>query len=75
MKVWNLSLGMDRLVVVASTKKRAVELLNEAGRNYSMYAFNMYAGETGNTIQLALAEEGEGVWSEQGWFSHEYKRL
>lgn len=76
MKVWNIHLGRDRLVIVAKSQKRAVELLNERFKRYSLYSFRIYASETGNDTQLALAEHGEGVWIEVGRdYSNEYERL
>lgn len=50
-----------RTIVCATTKKRAIELLNEkAGRMTTSY-FNGYWSQTGNPAEVQVAKE-EGVW-------------
>lgn len=53
-----------RLLVQATSQKRAVELLEEAGyRGWTVGQFRQFFGHTGNTHAKVAAEGGcEGVW-------------
>ena len=73
MKIWGGALFHNsrqvRGLVVAPTKRRAVELL---GRYASRYYFDNHWCETGNSKEITLLSKGEGVWiynSLQGSFS------
>lgn len=63
LKVWGGNLfhpstgNQVRAVVVAATKKRAMELTN-LSRSY----FDGYWTETGSTREVALLQQGEGLW-------------
>lgn len=58
-----------RTIVAATTKKRAIELMNLLDRGYSQHYFDNYWCETGNKLELATATE-EGVWVNEG---HDYE--
>lgn len=65
-KVWGLRIqdrGQDaRLIVRATSQKKALELLHQAGyRNISLGYFRDYGSITGNKQELAAATE-TGVW-------------
>jgi len=53
--------NQTRTLVAATTKKRAVELLDRISMGY----FNDNFVETGNAVELATATE-EGVWVNEG---------
>lgn len=65
-----------RTIVCAESKKRAVELLKQAGDNTSLHHFNGYWCETGNKIELLVAGE-PGVWVNEGHWGNEanYRRV
>ena len=44
-----------RTIVATTSKKRAVEILNEYGHNISYYYFNDYWCKTGNKHEIKLA--------------------
>ena len=74
LKVWGgTDGGRGRVIVAATTKKRAVEVLNKWAR-VSMYHFNDYWTETGNELELKTATE-EGVWKRKGSFKGECTRV
>ena len=64
LKVWGGDMFQDgkqvRGLVVAPTRKRALELLT--GTSISRYFFDGWWGETANLSELALRANGEGVW-------------
>ena len=62
LKVWGGSWdGRSRGIVAARTKKRAVELLAAHYHPMSRHYFDGYWCETGNDMELKIANR-EGVW-------------
>jgi len=62
-----------RTIVGAYTKKQAVELLDKVS-NISMYHFNDYWCETGNSVELATATE-VGIWISKDRFEKNFERI
>jgi hypothetical protein len=71
MKVYSSSVGWDRRVVAATTKKAAYEAMR-----FTAFEFNTYATETGSDYQIKVAMTEPGVafmqsnarWHENGWW-------
>lgn len=57
-KVWNISLGRDCIVVAATSKKAAVAAI---GRGWTVYSFSNYASETANEADVEQAMSDVGV--------------
>ena len=64
LRVWGGPLGTHRGIVIASTKKRAVELLNARWTNFSRHFFDGYWSESFNDAELAHIADGESIWEE-----------
>ena len=75
------TLIQHRAIVRTTSQKRAVELLNQVNRNYSLNEFRNYWSVTGNDVELTVAASAgdeEGVWvslSDRTRFAEDYKRF
>lgn len=64
LKIWRIGIGTsnDFCNIVATSQKRAVELLNEAGRNWGLSAFRTYAMDPSPETHAHIIARGEGVY-------------
>lgn len=81
-KVWGVQVREGRLIVRASSQKRAVELLRVAGKaSMSLHFFRSYAVEIRSNDQDLAAASEDGVWladdrhSSDREYHREYRRL
>ena len=64
LKIWSINIGTsdDFCKIVATSQKRAVELLQDAGRNWGLSAFRTYAMDPSPEKYAHILARGEGVY-------------
>ena len=76
LKVWGGTCdGTNRSIVVAPTKKRAVQLLQQVSIGVSRHYFDGWWLETANPAEVALMQSGEGVWTLEGHYGKDFRQV